>query len=286
VNEAALLAARKEKDKVEMSDLELAKDKVLMGTERKSMIMSEKEKRNTAYHEVGHALVAKFLPETDPVHKVSIIPRGRALGVTMTLPIEDRLSYDEEYMKRTLAKLMGGRVAEELVFNHRTSGASDDIEKATNIARKMVTVYGMSESMGPIAFGQKEEAIFLGREIAQHRDYSEQTAIKIDEEVRRIVDEAHDNAKKILKEHEDLLHKIAEALIERETLDGKEIDAIIDATKPNLEFTRTVTAADAVAEERAKAATSQAPPQPREKREPVAVKESDLPKDKLGETQA
>jgi cell division protease FtsH len=286
VNEAALLAARKEKDKVEMSDLELAKDKVLMGTERKSMIMSEKEKRNTAYHEVGHALVAKFLPETDPVHKVSIIPRGRALGVTMTLPIEDRLSYDEEYMKRTLAKLMGGRVAEELVFNHRTSGASDDIEKSTSIARKMVTVYGMSESMGPIAFGQKEEAIFLGREIAQHRDYSEQTAIQIDEEVRRIVDEAHNTAKKILREHEDLLHEIAEALIDRETLEGKEIDAIIDATKPGLEFTRTVTAEDVVAEERAKTGVSQTHPEPQGKRDPVAVKESDLPKDKLGETQA
>ncbi len=286
VNEAALLAARKEKDKVEMSDLELAKDKVLMGTERKSMIMSEKEKRNTAYHEVGHALVAKFLPETDPVHKVSIIPRGRALGVTMTLPIEDRLSYDEEYMKRTLAKLMGGRVAEELVFSHRTSGASDDIDKATNLARKMVTVYGMSESMGPIAFGQKEEAIFLGREIAQHRDYSEQTAIRIDEEVRRIIDEAHDSAKNILVEHEDLLHKIAEALIERETLSGKEIDAIIDAAKPDLKFTRTVTAADAVAEERSKTGVDQPHAEPRKQRDPVAVKESDLPKDELGETQA
>ncbi len=286
VNEAALLAARQEKDKVEMIDLELAKDKVLMGTERKSMIMSEKEKRNTAYHEVGHALVAKFLPNTDPVHKVSIIPRGRALGVTMTLPIEDRLSYDEEYMQCTLAKLMGGRVAEELVFNHRTSGASDDIEKATNIARKMVTVYGMSKNMGPIAFGQKEEAIFLGREIAQHRDYSEQTAIKIDEEVRRIVDEAHNTAKEILQKHEDLLHKIAESLLEKETLEGKEIDAIIDAAKPGVEFTRTVTAEDVVAEERSKAGISKPQPEPQEQGDPVAAKERDLPKDKLGETQA
>ena len=192
----------------------------------------------------------------------------------------------EEYMKHTLAKLMGGRVAEELVFNHRTSGASDDIEKATNIARKMVTVYGMSESMGPIAFGQKEEAIFLGREIAQHRDYSENTAIKIDEEVRLIVDEAHDTAKKILREHDDLLHIIAEALIERETLDGKEIDAIIDATKPGLEFTRTVTAEDVVAEERRKTGSSQPQPETQKQRDPVAVKETELPKDKLGETQA
>ncbi len=286
VNEAALLAARLDKDQVEMIDLDLAKDKVLMGTERKSMIMSEKEKRNTAYHEVGHALVAKFLPGTDPVHKVSIIPRGRALGVTMTLPIEDRLSYDQEYMKNTLAKLMGGRVAEELVFNHRTSGASDDIDKATNIARKMVTVYGMSESLGPIAFGQKEEAIFLGREIAQHRDYSEQTAIKIDEEVRRIVEEAYETAKSILQEHEDLLHKIAETLIDKETLDGKEIDAIIVATKPGQEFTPTVTAEDVVAGERAQKEISQPQAEPKKKRDPVAAKERDLPKDKLGETQA
>jgi len=286
VNEAALLAARLNKEMVEMIDLERAKDKVLMGTERKSMIMSEKEKRNTAFHEVGHALVSKFLPGTDPVHKVSIIPRGRALGMTMTLPIEDRYSYDEDYMKNTLAKLMGGRVAEEVVFNHKTSGASDDIEKATTIARKMVTVYGMSNSMGPIAFGQKEEAIFLGREIAQHRDYSEKTAIRIDEEVQRIVDEAYSTAKGILREHEDLLHKIAETLIEKETLDGKEIDAIIEATKPGLEFTRTVTAADVVAEERRQTGGSQPQTEPQEQRDPVTAKETDLPKDKLGETQA
>ncbi|MGD9037150.1 MAG: cell division protein FtsH, partial [Syntrophobacterales bacterium] len=286
VNEAALLAARLNKEMVEMIDLERAKDKVMMGTERKSMIMSEDEKRNTAFHEVGHALVAKFLLGTDPVHKVSIIPRGRALGVTMTLPIEDRYSYDEEYMKSTLAKLMGGRVAEELVFDHKTSGASDDIEKATTIARKMVTVYGMSESMGPIAFGQKEEAIFLGREIAQHRDYSENTAIRIDEEVRRIVDEAYNTAKAILQEHEDLLHKISETLIEKETLDGKEIDAIIEATKPGLEFTRTVTAEDVVAEERRKAGGSQPQAESQEQGDPVTAKETDLPKDKLGETQA
>ena len=286
VNEAALLAARLNKEMVEMIDLERAKDKVMMGTERKSMIMSEREKRNTAFHEVGHALVSKFLLGTDPVHKVSIIPRGRALGVTMTLPIEDRYSYDEDYMKNTLAKLMGGRVAEELVFKHKTSGASDDIEKATTIARKMVTVYGMSESMGPIAFGQKEEAIFLGREIAQHRDYSEKTAISIDEEVRLIVDEAYNTAKGILQEHEDLLHKISETLIEKETLDGKEIDVIIEATKPGLEFTPTVTAADVVAEERRQAGGSQPQTEPQEQRDPVTAKETDLPKDKLGETQA
>jgi cell division protease FtsH len=286
VNEAALLAARLNKEMVEMIDLERAKDKVMMGTERKSMIMSEREKRNTAFHEAGHALVSKFLLGTDPVHKVSIIPRGRALGMTMTLPIEDRYSYDEDYMKNTLAKLMGGRVAEELVFKHKTSGASDDIEKATTIARKMVTVYGMSESMGPIAFGQKEEAIFLGREIAQHRDYSENTAIRIDEEVQRIVDEAYNTAKGILQEHEDLLHKISETLLEKETLDGKEIDVIIEATKPGLEFTPTVTAADVVAEERRQAGGSQPQTEPQEQRDPVTAKETDLPKDKLGETQA
>jgi cell division protease FtsH len=286
VNEAALLAARLNKEMVEMIDLERAKDKVMMGTERKSMIMSENEKRNTAFHEVGHALVSKFLLGTDPVHKVSIIPRGRALGVTMTLPIEDRYSYDEEYMKNTLAKLMGGRVAEELVFDHKTSGASDDIEKATTIARKMVTVYGMSESMGPIAFGQKEEAIFLGREIAQHRDYSEKTAISIDQEVRRIVDEAYTTAKGILQEHEDLLYQISETLIEKETLDGKEIDAIIETAKPGLEFTRTVTAEDAVAEERRQAGGSQPQTESQKQRDPVTAKETDLPKDKLGETQA
>jgi cell division protease FtsH len=285
VNEAALLAARKNKDRVEMTDLELAKDKVLMGTERKSMIMSEEEKRNTAYHEVGHALVAKFLPKTDPVHKVSIIPRGRALGVTMTLPIEDRLSYDEQYMRNTLAKLMGGRVAEELVFARRTSGASDDIEKATNLARRMVTVFGMSDLMGPIAFGQKEEHIFLGREIAQHRDYSEQTAIQIDGEVRRIVDEAYQTARRILQEHEDLLHQIAAALLEKETLEGKDIDAIIDRIKPGLQFTRTVTAQDVVAEERRKASGSRPLMDAQGEPHPVAAKESDQEKRQVGDAQ-
>ncbi|HVO84656.1 MAG TPA: cell division protein FtsH, partial [Syntrophobacteria bacterium] len=275
----------KNKDRVEMNDLELAKDKVLMGTERKSMIMSEEEKRNTAYHEVGHALASKFLPKTDPVHKVSIIPRGRALGVTMTLPIEDRLSYDEQYMKNTLAKLMGGRVAEELVFARRTSGASDDIEKATNLARRMVTVFGMSDLMGPIAFGQKEEHIFLGREIAQHRDYSEQTAIQIDGEVRRIVDDAYQTARRILQEHEDLLHQIAAALLEKETLEGKDMDAIIDRLKPGLQFTRTVTAQDVVAEERKKASGSRPLMDARGEPHPVAAKESDRDKRQVGDAQ-
>jgi cell division protease FtsH len=285
VNEAALLAARRNKERVDMVDLELAKDKVLMGTERKSMIMSEEEKRNTAYHEVGHALVAKFLPKTDPVHKVSIIPRGRALGVTMTLPIEDRLSYDEQHMKSTLAKLMGGRVAEELVFARKTSGASDDIEKATNLARRMVTVFGMSEVMGPIAFGQKEEHIFLGREIAQHRDYSEQTAIQIDGEVRRLVDEAYQTAKGILQEHEDLLHQIAATLLDKETLEGKEIDVIIDRMKPGVQYTKTVTAQDVVAEERQKAKGGQGLIEAQGEPQPVAVKDSDPTARREGEAQ-
>lgn len=285
VNEAALLAARRDKDWVEMADFELAKDKVLMGTERKSMLMSEEEKRNTSYHEVGHALVSKFLPKTDPVHKVSIIPRGRALGITMTLPVEDRLSYDEQYMKSTLAKLMGGRVAEELIFARKTSGASDDIEKATNIARKMVTVFGMSEAMGPIAFGQKEEQIFLGREIAQHRDYSEQTAIKIDEEVRRIIDEAYQTAKGILQEHEDLLHKIAQTVVEKETLEGKEIDAIIDAVKPGLNYTRTVSAQDVISQEREKQRAGRPARGGQEQSEPATAK-SDPAGDHVGESQA
>jgi cell division protease FtsH len=285
VNEAALLAARRNKERVDMVDLELAKDKVLMGTERKSMLMSEEEKRNTAYHEVGHALVAKFLPKTDPVHKVSIIPRGRALGVTMTLPIEDRLSYDEQHMKSTLAKLMGGRVAEELVFARKTTGASDDIEKATNLARRMVTVFGMSEVMGPIAFGQKEEHIFLGREIAQHRDYSEQTAIQIDGEVRRLVDEAYQTAKGILQEHEDLLHQIAAALLDKETLEGKEIDVIIDRMKPGIQYTKTVTAQDVVAEERQKAKGGQGLIETPGEPHPVAVKDSDPTARREGEAQ-
>jgi cell division protease FtsH len=201
----------------------------------------------------------------------------------MTLPIEDRLSYDEQYMRSTLAKLMGGRVAEELVFARKTTGASDDIEKATNLARKMVTVFGMSEVMGPIAFGQKEEHIFLGREIAQHRDYSEQTAIQIDGEVRRIIDEAYQTARRILQEHEVLLHQIATALLEKETLEGKDIDAIIDRIKPGIKYTRTVTAQDVVAEERQKAKGGQ--PFIEGKPHPVAAKEGDRDTRQVGKAQ-
>ena len=227
VNEAALLAARKSKSKVEMSDFEAAKDKVLMGVERKSMIISETEKKNTAFHEAGHALVAKLTPGTDPIHKVSIIPRGRALGVTQQLPIDDKYTYSQDYLMKALAILLGGRAAEELALKHTTTGAGNDLERATELARKMVTEWGMSEKLGPLTFGKKDEQIFLGREIARHKDYSEKTAIDIDEEVKRIVFEAYNAAKKLLLENQDFLDAFAKALLDKETMDGPEIDALI-----------------------------------------------------------
>jgi cell division protease FtsH len=227
VNEAALLAARKSKTKVDNSDFESAKDKVLMGVERRSMIISEEEKKNTAYHEAGHALVAKLTPGTDPIHKVSIIPRGRALGVTQQLPIDDRYTYSKDYLLKTLRVLMGGRVAEELALKHMTTGAGNDIERATELARKMVTEWGMSEKLGPLTFGKKDEQIFLGREIAQHKDYSEKTAVDIDEEVKRIVFDAYANAKALLEDKFMLLDTFARKLLEKETMDGTEIDDMI-----------------------------------------------------------
>jgi len=201
---------------------------VLMGTERRSMLISENEKRITAFHEAGHALVAKFTPGSDPVHKVTIIPRGRALGLTTTLPIDEKHNYSRNYCESLLAHLMGGREAEKLVFNETTTGAGNDIERATALARKMVCEWGMSDSMGPLTFGKKEEEIFLGREIAKHRDYSELTAQKIDDEVKRIVLEATDRAANIIKQNEDKLHALANALLEREMVDGDEIDAIFN----------------------------------------------------------
>ncbi|MCI0449329.1 MAG: ATP-dependent zinc metalloprotease FtsH [Chlorobi bacterium] len=227
VNEAALLAARKNKDKVTMADFEEAKDKVMMGMERKSLIISEKEKRTTAYHETGHVLVAKMTPEADPVHKVTIIPRGRALGVTTYLPIDEKHTYSKEYLEAMIAYAMGGRAAEKIVFNQLTTGAGNDIERATALARKMVCEWGMSEKMGPLTFGKKEEEIFLGREIAQHRDYSEQTAILIDEEVKKIVDKGMKRAEKILMENIDVLHRLSAALLEREILDAEEIEKVM-----------------------------------------------------------
>jgi len=227
VNEAALLAARKDRQKVAMVDFEEAKDKVLMGTERRSMIMTDEEKRSTAYHESGHAIVSLMLPEADPIHKVTIIPRGRALGLTQQLPTEDRYTADKDYLLANLAFMLGGRVAEELVFDKQTTGASNDLERATDLGRKMVCEYGMSDELGPLTFGKKEEQIFLGREIAQHRDYSENTAIRIDEEVKKLVMGAHERATKILTDNIDTLHKMAQALLEREVLDATEVDALI-----------------------------------------------------------
>ena len=229
VNEAALLAARNSKTKVENSDLEAAKDKVLMGVERKSMIISEEEKKNTAYHEAGHALVAKLTVGTDPIHKVSIIPRGRALGVTQQLPIDDKYTYSKDYLIKALRVLMGGRAAEEIALHHMTTGAGNDIERATELARKMVTVWGMSEKLGPLTFGKKDEQIFLGREIAQHKDYSEKTAVEIDEEVRRLVTEAYVVAKSLLEKNYDILDAFAKTLLEMETMDSPEIDEMIAA---------------------------------------------------------
>jgi cell division protease FtsH len=227
VNEAALWAARQNKKEVEVVDFEMAKDKVLMGAERKSLILSDEEKRTTAYHEAGHALIARLIPGTDPVHKVTIIPRGRALGVTMQLPTDDRHNYSKEFLYNNLAILMGGRVAEELVLKHITTGAGNDLERATDLARKMVCEWGMSEKLGPLTFGRKEEEIFLGREIATRRDFSEQVALEIDLEVKRLVTENYERAKRLLTENMASLKGLAEALLEKEVLDAPEIDHII-----------------------------------------------------------
>ncbi|OLC81835.1 MAG: cell division protein FtsH [Nitrospirae bacterium 13_1_20CM_2_62_14] len=227
VNEAALWAARQNKKVVEVVDFETAKDKVLMGAERKSLILSDEEKRTTAYHEAGHALMAKLLPGADPVHKVTIIPRGRALGMTMQLPTDDRHNYSKEFLYNTLAILLGGRVAEELVLHHITTGAGNDIERATDLARKMVCEWGMSERLGPLTFGKKDEEIFLGREIATRRDFSEQVAIEIDHEVRRLVTENYERATRMLTDHMGVLKALAEALLEKEVLDAPEIDQIV-----------------------------------------------------------
>jgi cell division protease FtsH len=227
INEAALLAARKSKSKVDMPEFESAKDKVLMGVERKSMIISDEEKKNTAYHEAGHALVAKLTPGTDPIHKVSIIPRGRALGVTQQLPLDDRYTYSKDYLLKALDVLLGGRAAEELALHHMTTGAGNDLERATDLARRMVTEWGMSEKLGPLTFGKKDEQIFLGREIAKHKDYSEKIAEEIDEEVRNLVTGAYEVAKKLLSENYDLLDIFARELLEKETIDGHDIDRMI-----------------------------------------------------------
>jgi len=226
VNEAALIAARQNRKVVTMYDFEHAKDKVIMGTERKSMMLTNEEKKNTAYHEAGHALVAVLIPHADPLHKVTIIPRGMALGLTMQLPIDDKHSYHKDFLESQLAILMAGRIAEEIFMHHITTGAGNDIERATDMARKMVCEWGMSD-MGPMSYGKKEEQIFLGREISQHRDYSEATAIRIDEAVHRFVDEGYKRARVIIEQHNDALIRIAEALLEREVLDGAEVLQLI-----------------------------------------------------------
>jgi cell division protease FtsH len=227
VNEAALWAARLNKKEVEVVDFEMAKDKVLMGAERKSLILSDEEKRTTAYHEAGHALIAKLIPGTDPVHKVTIIPRGRALGVTMQLPIDDRHGYSKVYLLNQLAILMGGRVAEELVLKEMTTGAGNDLERATDLARKMVCEWGMSEKMGPLTFGKQNEQVFLGREMGSQRDFSDQIAMEIDQEVKRLVTENYERAKRLLTENMASLKRLAEALLEKEVLDGSDIDQIL-----------------------------------------------------------
>ncbi len=230
VNEAALYAARSGKDKVFMSDFEYAKDKVLMGTERKSMVISDEEKRNTAYHESGHALVARLLPGTDPIHKVTIIPRGRALGLTQQLPVDEKHTYPKKYLLNNIAILLGGRAAEDLMLDDFTTGAGNDIERATTLARKMVCEWGMSEVMGPLSYGKKEEQIFLGREFTTHKDYSEETARNIDAEVAAIVSSSYEKSKKLLQDNIDILNKIADELLEKEVLNMSELDVIIGAS--------------------------------------------------------
>jgi cell division protease FtsH len=233
VNEAALLAARRDKEAVGMPEFEEAKDKVLMGVERKSMIISEEEKLCTAYHESGHALVASLVPGADPVHKVTIIPRGRALGLTQQLPIDERHTYPKKLLLNRITVLLGGRTAEEMVLNDFTTGAGNDLERATELARKMVCEWGMSDVLGPLTYGQKEEAIFLGREFARHRDYSDGTAELIDREIRRIVEECYQSTVELIKDHIETLHRLAEELLKKEVLDGPELEAIIKGKVPS-----------------------------------------------------
>jgi len=232
VNESALHAARFGKTKITMEDFEFAKDKVIMGAERKSLIISDSEKKITAYHEAGHALVARLTPGTDPIHKVTIIPRGMALGVTQQLPVEDRYTLSRTNLNATIMVLLGGRAAEELVFGERTSGAGNDLERVTDIARRMVCEWGMSEKVGPITFGKGDEQVFLGRDIAKQKDYSEETAIDIDNEKKSIVTINYEKAKTLLEDNIDLLHKVAEVLLDKEVINGKELDELIKNNKP------------------------------------------------------
>ena len=235
VNEAALLGAKRNKEKIDMTDLEDAKDKVYMGLERKSKVIREEDRKTTAYHEGGHALVARFLPGTDAVNKITIIPRGRAAGITWFLPEESDFKYKDQ-LESELSIAFGGRVAEEIVFNRISTGAANDIKQATDVAQKMVRSWGMSNDLGPLSYAKNEEHIFLGREIAQHRDYSEDTARKIDEEINDLVEKAYNRAKKILEDNLDILHSLAERLLEKETVMGKELDELISSMRPGFEF--------------------------------------------------
>ena len=227
VNEAALLAARRNKRLVTMSELEESKDKVMMGSERRSLMLGDREKRDIAYHEAGHAIVAQLLPNSDPVHKVTIIPRGQALGLTQQLPVDERHTYDREYLLSNITILMGGRAAEELAMERVTTGAGNDIERATAVARKMVCEWGMSEKLGPLSFGKREEQIFLGRDINRQQDYSEHTAVEIDSEVKRIVDTGYERAKQLLRENIDVLHDMANELLLRESLSGDDVERFV-----------------------------------------------------------
>ena len=232
VNEAALFAARRSKRLVDMDDFEMAKDKIMMGSERRSMVMDEEEKRNTAYHESGHALIGKLLPKCDPVHKVTIIPRGRALGVTMSLPARDKYSYDREYMLSKIAMLFGGRIAEEVFMHQMTTGASNDFERATHMARDMVTRYGMSDALGPMVYAENEGEVFLGRSVTRTTQMSEATMQKVDIEIRKIIDEQYGLARKLIEEHSDKMHTMAKALLEWETIDADQIDDIMAGRPP------------------------------------------------------
>ena len=232
VNEAALFAARKNKRLVDMEDFERAKDKIIMGAERRSMVMPEEERRNTAYHESGHAVVAKLQPKTDPVHKVTIIPRGRALGVTMQLPVEDRYSMDKDRLLATIAVLFGGRIAEEIFMNQMTTGASNDFERATDLARRMVTQWGMSDELGPMVYGENEGEIFLGRSVTTHKSVSETTMQKVDQEIRRIVDQQYGLARKLIEGNRDKVEAMTKALLEWETLDAEQLDDIMAGMPP------------------------------------------------------
>jgi cell division protease FtsH len=232
VNEAALFAARSNKRLVDMDDFEKAKDKILMGAERRSMVMNDEEKRNTAYHESGHAVIAKLVPKSDPVHKVTIIPRGRALGLTMQLPEEDRYAYDRVYLMSRIAVLFGGRIAEELFMNQMTTGASNDFERATQLARDMVTRYGMSDALGPMVYGENEGEVFLGRSVTTHKNVSETTMQKVDAEIRRIIDEQYALARKLLEANRDKVEAMTSALLEFETIDADQINDIMAGKPP------------------------------------------------------